>query len=216
MFDSYFLASAAAIVCATAVLSAQTRATGAAPGVPPAVQSAAPSPQTTTDKVGERSPQTLTGCLMREHDIPGHAPGDADRAGRLEDYILTSAASGRADAVKPGANPGTVPASGTTAGAATANNGPMYKIKGISDMQLKSLAGKRVEVVGLMSAEDTKVSSSAAAPSAKTPAVGSGSQTQTGTDANAGRGEEKTEWSSFAASSIREVPGSCQPAAPNR
>jgi hypothetical protein len=106
-----------------------------------------------------------------------------------------------------------------TAGAAagpTANHGAMYKIKGISDMQLKSLVGKRVEVVGLMNAEDAKVSSSAAAPSAKTPAVGSGSQTQTGTDANAGRGEEKTEWSGFAASSIREVPGSCPPAASHR
>ena len=43
--------------------------------------------------------------------------------------------------------------------------GAMYKIKGISDMQLKSLVGKRVEVVGLMNAEDAKVSSSAAAPS---------------------------------------------------
>jgi hypothetical protein len=152
---------------------------------------------------------------MREQDMPGHSPSDADHAGRLEDYILTSASSGRADAARPGATPGAVGTSGTTA-AATSNSGPMYKIKGISDMQLKALAGKRVEVVGLMSAEEMKVSSSAAAPSAKTPAVGSGSQTQTGTEANAGRGEEKTRWSSFAASSIREVPGSCQPAASNR
>jgi hypothetical protein len=216
MFKRYFLTTAAAIACATAFTSAQTPATGAAPQVPPAAQSAAPSPQsTTTDKVAERAPMTVTGCLVREQDIPGHAPSDADRAGRLEDYILTSASSARAESGKPGANPsGAVGTSGTSP--ATAHIGPMYKIKGISDMQLKSLAGKRVEVVGLMNAEDTKVSSSAAAPSARTPAVGSGSQTQTGTDANAGRGEEKTQWSSFAASSIREVPGSCQPAAANR
>jgi len=159
---------------------------------------------------------TVTGCLFREQDIPGHAPSDADRAGRLEDYILTSASSSRSDSGKPGAAAsGAVGTSGTTA-APTLRDGAMYKIKGISDMQLMSLVGKRVEVVGLMNADEAKVSSSAAAPSAKTPAVGSGSQTQTGTEANAGRGEEKTKWSSFAASSIREVPGTCQPATSNR
>jgi hypothetical protein len=209
MLKRYLLTSAAAVACATALTSAQTPVTGAAPQVPPAAQSAPPSPQSTTTDRAERSPMTMTGCLMREQDIPGHAPSDADRAGRLEDFILTSASNPRADAAKPGAAASAaVGTSGTTA-AATANNGAMYKIKGISDMQLKSLVGKRVEVVGLMNAADMKVSSSAAAPSAKTPAVGSGSQTQTGTDANAGRGEEKTQWSSFAASSIREVPGSC-------
>src|SRR5262249_52482447 len=112
-------------------------------------------------------------------------------------------------AAKPGATtPGAVGTSRTTA-PPTSHNGAMYKIKGISDMQLKSLVGKRVEVVGLMSSEEMK-QSSAANSAAKTPAVGSGSQTQTGTEGNAGRGEEKTQWSNFAASSIREVPGSCQ------
>src|ERR1700710_1362879 len=109
MFKRYFLTSATAIICATAFTSAQTPTTGAAPQVPPAAQSAPPSPQsTTTDKVAERMPQTLTGCLMRELDIPGHAPSDADRAGRLEDYILTSASSGRAEASRPGATAGAV------------------------------------------------------------------------------------------------------------
>jgi hypothetical protein len=154
---------------------------------------------------------TMTGCLFREQDLPGHAPGDADRAGRLEDYILTATSNPRADAGKPGsAAPGAVGTSGSKA-APMPQSGAMFKIKGISDMQLKPLAGKRVEVVGLMNGDEPKVSSSAAVPSGKTPAVGSGSQTQTGTEANAGRGEEKTQWSSFAASSIREVPGTCQP-----
>jgi hypothetical protein len=206
MFKRYFLTSAAAIVCATALTSAQTPTTGAAPQVPPAVQSARPSPQsTTTERAPERSPVTVTGCLMREQDVAGRSPGDTNRAARLEDYILTSASSPRPEAGRlDAATSGAVGTSGTTA-APTAHNGAMYKIKGISDMQLKSLVGKRVEVVGLMN-EDMKASSSAAAPSAKAPAIGSGSQT-----ANADRGEEKTQWSSFAASSIREVSGSCPP-----
>jgi hypothetical protein len=215
MLKRYFLTSAAAILCATALTSAQTATPSAAP--PPAVRSTPPSPQsTTTDRAPERSSMTMTGCLLREQDIPGHPPNDADRAGRLEDYILTSASPSRSESGKSGsAAAGAVGTSGTTA-APMAHDDGMYKIKGISDTQLKSLVGKRVEVVGLMNADDMKVSSSAAAPSAKTPAVGSGSQTQTGTEANAGRGEEETKWSSFAASSIREVSGSCQPAATNR
>jgi hypothetical protein len=202
MVKRYFLIGAAAIVCATALTSAQTPTTGAAPQVPPAVQSARPSPQsTTTERAPERSPVTVTGCLVREQDVPGHSPSDANRAGRLEDYILTFASSPHPEAGRPdAATSGAVGTSGTTA-----HNGAMYKIKGISDMQLKSLVGKRVEVVGLMN-EDMKASSSAAAPSAKAPAIGSGSQT-----ASADRGEEKTQWSSFAASSIREVSGSCPP-----
>jgi len=158
---------------------------------------------------------TMTGCLFREQDIPGHAPADADRAGRLEDYILTSTAMSRHDSKAGAPAGGAVGTSGTAAGP-TARDGAMFKLKGISDMQLKSLAGKRVEVVGLMNADEAKVSSSAAKPSDKTPAVGSGSQTQTGAEANLGRGEEKTEWTSFAASSIREIPGTCRPPASNR
>jgi len=215
MFKRYFLMSAAALVCATALTSAQTPVTGAAPQVPPAVQSAAPSPQsTTTDRAAERTPVTMTGCLVREQDIPGHTPTGTGLDGRLEDFILTSASSARADTSKPGsANAGAVGTSGTTT-AATATSGAMYKIKGISDMQLKSLVGKRVEVVGLMNAEDMKMSSDAAEPSAKTQAGGSGSQAQAGAAAYADRGEEKTR--SLAASSIREVSGSCEPAASNR
>jgi hypothetical protein len=60
------------------------------------------------------------------------------------------------------------------------------------------------------------VKDSAAADAAKTPAVGTGSQNQTGTDANAGRGEEKTQWTNFAATSIREVSGSCPTPVSNR
>jgi hypothetical protein len=89
----------------------------------------------------------------------------------------------------------------------------MYKIKGISDMQLKSLVGKRVEVVGLMN--DDMKASSAAAPAMKTPGAAT-AQPQTGAGAHSGRGDDKTQWSSFAASSIREVAGSCQPPSSNR
>jgi len=213
MLKRYFLTSAA-VVCAAAMTSAQTPTTGGAPQIPPAIQSTRPSPQSTTsDRAPERSSMTLTGCLAREQDVPGHSPNDADHAGRMNDYILTAASSAQSESRKPGSSaPGAVGTSGTAA-TATAHTGAMYKIKGLSEMQLKALAGKRVEVVGLMNT-DTKQSSQAAA--AKTPATGSGSQTQTGTEANAGHGEEKTAWPSFAAASIREIPGSCAPASSNR
>jgi len=206
MLKRYFLTGAAAAICATAMLSAQTPATGAAPQIPPAVQSARPSPQSTTTDRAAESPVTLTGCLVREQNVPGLPPNDADHAGRMDDYILTEASSSSPEAAKPGSSaPGAVGTSGT-ASTATAHNGAMFKIQGLSEMQMKPLAGKRVEVVGLMTAN---AQSSKTAEAAKTPAVGSGSQTQTGTEANAGRGEEKTAWSNFAASSIRELPGSC-------
>jgi len=216
MFNRHFLATATAIACATALTSAQTPATGGAPQVPPAAQSSRPSPQaTTTDRAPERSSMTMTGCLVREQDVPGHAPNDTYRVGRMEDYVLTSASSSRPDAAKPpAATSGAVGTSGSTA-PATAHNVTMFKIDGVSDMQLKSLVGKRVEVVGLMRNDDMK-HSNPAATAAKTPAIGSGSATQTGTEANAGRGEEKTPWAHFAASSIREIPGSCAAASSNR
>jgi hypothetical protein len=214
MLKRYLLTSAAAFICASAMTSAQIPAAGAAPQLPPASPSKPPTPQSsTTDRAAERSQMTVTGCLMREQEMPGHTPNNADRAGRLEDYILTAMAPASADAGKPNAaTSGAVGTSGTSA-QATTNSGPMYKIKGISDMQLKSLAGKRVEVVGLLNAD---VKDGPATDAAKTPAVGTGSQNQTGTDANAGRGEEKTQWTNFAASSIREVSGSCPTPVSNR
>ena len=89
MLKRYLLTSAAAVACAAGLSSAQTPTTGAAPQVPPAAQSSRPSPQsTTTDRPAERSPVTVTGCLVREQDVAGHATSDVDRGGRFPRLLL--------------------------------------------------------------------------------------------------------------------------------
>src|SRR5262245_10217366 len=58
----YVIASALAVLCAGAVITAQT-------------QTAA----------------TLTGCVYKESDVPGRTPNVAERVGVMEDYILADA-----------------------------------------------------------------------------------------------------------------------------
>jgi hypothetical protein len=81
---------------------------------------------------------------VREQDVPGRKPNVAERAGVMEDYILTnskiikgSAPSGSAAEPKPGE---------TVAG--TSGTSPMYDVKGIDDSRLKSLVGQRVQIDG--------------------------------------------------------------------
>lgn len=93
-----------------------------------------PESQATTPRAGAMA--TLTGCLYRERDVPGRSPNIAERAGVLEDYILT-------DARPAGSR-------GEASGLAT---GRMYKVEKIEDERLRKLVGKRVEVVGRIDAE---------------------------------------------------------------
>jgi hypothetical protein len=83
----------------------------------------------------------VEGCLVREQDVPGRKPNVAERAGVMEDYILTNAkmvkgTAPQASTAKPGAPTGTA---GTSA---------MYDVKGIDDKQLKQFVGKRVQIDG--------------------------------------------------------------------
>ena len=111
-----------------------------------AAQEPTPSPQTPprAPSAQEQPAATVTveGCLVREQDVPGRKPNVAERAGVMEDYILTSTKM-----VK-----GTPPqqASATGPGEAVGTSGavPMYDVKGISDEQLKEFAGKRVQIEG--------------------------------------------------------------------
>src|SRR3954468_3051278 len=48
------------------------------------------SPQTQASSA-QSEPATIEGCLMREQDVPGRKPNVAERAGVMEDYILTNA-----------------------------------------------------------------------------------------------------------------------------
>jgi len=213
MFKRYLLSGAVAVLCSAAMTSAQTPTTGASPQVPPSGQQQRPTTSqpaspaaTTTDRA---SMTTLVGCLVREQDVPGHSPNVAERAGVLEDYILTSVSAGSAAGAVGTSGSATPGAIGT---AGSASMGSMYKIEGISDTQLKSLVGKRVEVIGELDKDDARRESAAASPSAASP----GAAPQAGAAAKTGGFAGKDDWAEFKAASIKEVSGSCPSPAANR
>ena len=134
---------------------------------------------------------TLTGCLYREAQVPGRTPTIAERAGILEDYILTeTTVSDPQQQPKPGAGAPT-----GTAGT-VASTGTIYKVENIADERLKALVGKRVEVTGRIDPEGR-------------PQLGVGG----GPRPDRGPGPDAVSLPEFEASSIREVSGKC-PATP--
>jgi hypothetical protein len=93
-------------------------------------------PSSTQATVKAPSAVTIEGCLRSEDQVPGRTPSALDRAGILEDYLLTDAKVVR----------GSVPVSATT----QVNSDVFYRVIGIRDQQLKKLVGKRVQVQGTM------------------------------------------------------------------
>ncbi len=156
----------------------------AAPTQKPAQSAAA------TDQKGATT--TLIGCVYREQDVPGRAPNVAERVGILEDYIFAEVPSSPVAANQP--STGTGGAVGTSGAAAA-----MYKIEFVDDDKLKTLIGKRVEVVGRIDAES--------GDAAKPPA----GATTTTTDKVIGR--DRVDLAELEVSSIKEVAGTC-PSAP--
>jgi hypothetical protein len=132
---------------------------------------------------------TLEGCLVREQDVPGRQPNIVERAGILEDFILTDA--------KPasGSSSGAV----GTAGSANQRVRSMYKIEGIDDERLESMLGKRVQVTGRIDDGEARDRRPAGT---------------TGTPSRPANDEDIPE---FEATSIREASGSgaCPPASAN-
>ena len=146
-------------------------------------------PQTTTTV---KPTTTLTGCLYREDQVPGRKPNVAERAGILEDYILTEATvSDPQQQPKPAAGGAT-----GTAGTVAAT-GTIYKIENIPDERLKSLVGKRVEVVGRIDPEGRSQLG-----------VGGGQRP------DRGPGPDAISLPEVEASSIKEVTGKCPATAP--
>lgn len=135
---------------------------------------------------------TLTGCLYREDQVPGRKPNIVERAGILEDYILTEATiSDPQQQPKPAAG-GPTGTAGTVAA-----TGTIYKVENIPDERLKSLVGKRVEVVGRIDPEGRSQLG-----------VGGGQRP------DRGPGPDAISLPEVEASAIREVPGKCAPTAP--
>ena len=112
-----------------------------------AAQNPPPTPQTQpqTPAAASQPIATVEGCLVREKDVPGRTPNPAERAGVLEDYILTSA-----KVVKGSAPPAAAPQArpGDPVGTSGAASAAMFDVKGMDDARLKEFVGKRVQIDG--------------------------------------------------------------------
>jgi hypothetical protein len=98
---------------------------------------------------------TVEGCLVREKDVPGRAPNTAEKAGVMEDFILTNA-----KIVKGGHTAPDAAATGTTGSAPTqpagtsGSAGKMFEIRGLNDTELQQFVGQRVEIEGQVDPAD--------------------------------------------------------------
>ena len=128
----------------TAGLAAQT---GNPPQNPPQNPPAAP----TAAQAASQS-VTLEGCLVQEKDVPGRAPNVAEKAGVLEDYILTSAKFLKGVPHAAGATGAAAEQPTGTSGMGAAK--AMFEVRGIEDTQLKSFLGQRVEIEGRVNPAD--------------------------------------------------------------
>jgi hypothetical protein len=125
----YLLGGAAALVVAFLSSSAYSQS-------PPPTQ-----PGATAPLAEARPTATIEGCLVREDEVPGRKPNVAERAGVLEDYILTDATI-----LKGSAGPAAQPRAGAPVG--TTGSRLMYEVQGISDDRLETFVGKRVRIDG--------------------------------------------------------------------
>ncbi len=141
----YVLTNAAAVMCAGALASAQT------PGVGPNEQE-----RLTADR--QSAIVTLVGCLQREADVPGRRPNIVERAGIMQDYLLTQATLAPPSVTDARTRGGPTPDTpvGTSGSPQTPVTGSVYKIEGIAADRLRELTGKRVEVTGRIDEDDMR------------------------------------------------------------
>ena len=137
MSRSLFGCALAGVFALSTGIAAQDKPTTQYPTNPPSSAQKAPA----ADQAGT---VTVEGCLVLEKDVPGRKPNVAERAGIMEDYILTSAKVIKGSAPKSAA---AAPKAGEPTGTSgTASN--MFDVKGIADERLKEFAGKRVQIDG--------------------------------------------------------------------
>jgi hypothetical protein len=87
---------------------------------------------------------TVEGCLVREQDVAGRTPNPAERAGVMEDYILTNTKIVKGTA--PAGSAAEPKAGDTPTG--TSGSSTMYDVKGLEGSELKPLVGQRVQIDG--------------------------------------------------------------------
>ena len=136
------------------------------PAQPPSVQTPttppppaqAPSTQTPTQQRGtagdllSMNGQTVTvsGCLMREADVPGQKPNPAERAGIMPDYVLTNV---QMRSASPAGTAGRTETPRETAGATTSDT--KLKLQKLDGDKAKDNLNKRVEVTGRLDVDKT-------------------------------------------------------------
>jgi hypothetical protein len=118
-----------------------------------------PPPKASTPAAQPAQMATVEGCLVKEENVPGRKPNVAERAGILDDYILTQSK------VVKGSAPQSQPKSGETA-VGTSGTQAMFEVEGFDDDRLKQLVGKRVQIEGTFQ----NVDRSQASPESRTPA----------------------------------------------
>ena len=104
---------------------------------------------------------TVEGCLVREKAVPGREPNVAERAGVMEDFILTSAkflkGSPHTSASTASGTAGATGATGTGASEAAGTSGMAdlkLEVRGLDDTELEKYVGQRVEIEGKVDAAD--------------------------------------------------------------
>ena len=111
-----------------------------------------PAPPTAAQAASASQTVTIEGCLVQEKDIPGRAPNVAEKAGVMEDYILTSAKFLKGVPHAAGATGAAAEQPTGTSGMGAATS--MFEVRGIEDTQLKSFVGQRVEIEGRVNPAD--------------------------------------------------------------
>jgi hypothetical protein len=139
MSRSLFGCALAGVLAMSTGIAAQDKPTTQYPTNPPS--STAQRPAASDQAAGT---VTVEGCLVREQDVPGRKPNVAERAGVMEDYILTSAKVIKGSAPKSAA---AAPKAGEPTGT-SGSASSMFDVKGIADERLKEFAGKRVQIEG--------------------------------------------------------------------
>jgi hypothetical protein len=122
---------------------------------PPAAQEPTPAQAASAQTV------TVEGCLVREQAVPGREPNVAERAGVMEDYILTSVkfVKGHPHPSAPTGTSGATGATGTAAGETAGTSGmakadTKLEVRGIDDEQLQQFIGQRVQIEGRVDPSD--------------------------------------------------------------
>jgi hypothetical protein len=106
-----------------------------------------PQPSSQAQKDTTANAVTVEGCLMREVDVPGRRPPDAERARVRADneYVLTDTKMIKGSAPSP-AEPLKDEKPTGTSGSASA---PLYKVEQIDKDQMAQHRGHRVQVEGV-------------------------------------------------------------------